>query len=84
MHFIFISFCFTNERREVKCYPGGTNITDEVLIISLINWWNTRQNIEYISDNECVLKGANEPQTLDPFIEWLNFMFKYMNIYFKK
>ena len=29
-------------------------------------------------------KVPNEPQTLDPFIEWLNFMFKYMNIYFKK
>ena len=26
----------------------------------------------------------NEPQTLDPFTEWLNFMFKYTNIYFKK
>ena len=25
----------------------------------------------------------NEPQTLDPFTEWLNFMFKYMNINFK-
>ena len=29
-------------------------------------------------------KVPNEPQTLDPFTEWLNFMFKYMNIYFKK
>ena len=29
-------------------------------------------------------KGADEPQTSDPFIEWLNFMFKYTNIYFKK
>ena len=29
-------------------------------------------------------KGANEPQTLDPVIEWLNFMFKYMNICLKK
>ena len=28
-------------------------------------------------------KGADEPQTSDPFTEWLNFMFKYMNIYFK-
>ena len=26
----------------------------------------------------------NEPQTLDPFIKWLNFMFEYTNIYFKK
>ena len=26
----------------------------------------------------------NEPQTLDPFTEWLNFMFKYTNINFKK
>ena len=25
----------------------------------------------------------NEPQTLDPFTEWLNFMFKYTNINFK-
>ena len=25
----------------------------------------------------------NEPQTLDPFTEWLNFMFKCMNINFK-
>ena len=23
-------------------------------------------------------------ETLDPFTEWLNFMFKYTNIYFKK
>ena len=29
-------------------------------------------------------KVSNEPQTLDPFTEWLNFMFKYTNIYFKK
>ena len=29
-------------------------------------------------------KGANEPQTLDPLIEWLNFMFKCTNIYLKK
>ena len=29
-------------------------------------------------------KGANEPQTFDPFIEWVNFMFKYTNIYFKQ
>ena len=29
-------------------------------------------------------KGADEPQTSDPFIEWLNFMFKYTNIYLKK
>ena len=29
-------------------------------------------------------KVPNEPQTLDPFTEWLNFMFKYANIYFKK
>ena len=29
-------------------------------------------------------KVPNEPQTLDPFTEWLNFMFKYTNIYFKK
>ena len=29
-------------------------------------------------------KVPNEPQTLDPFTEWLNFMFKYMNIYIKK
>ena len=28
-------------------------------------------------------KVPNEPQTLDPFTEWLNFMFKYMNINFK-
>ena len=28
-------------------------------------------------------KVPNEPQTLDPFTEWLNFMFKYTNIYFK-
>ena len=27
--------------------------------------------------------GADEPQTSDPFIEWLNFMFKYTNIYLK-
>ena len=27
--------------------------------------------------------GADEPQTSDPFTEWLNFMFKYMNIYLK-
>ena len=26
---------------------------------------------------------TNEPQTLDPFTEWLNFMFKYANIYLK-
>ena len=26
-------------------------------------------------------KGTNEPQTLDPFIECLNFMFKYTNSY---
>ena len=29
-------------------------------------------------------KVPNEPQTLDPFTEWLNFMLKYTNIYFKK
>ena len=29
-------------------------------------------------------KVPNEPQTLDPFTEWLNFIFKYTNIYFKK
>ena len=28
-------------------------------------------------------KVPNEPQTLDPFTEWLNFMFKYTNINFK-
>ena len=28
-------------------------------------------------------KVPNEPQTLDPFTEWLNFIFKYTNIYFK-
>ena len=28
-------------------------------------------------------KVPNEPQTLDPFTEWLNFMFKYRNINFK-
>ena len=33
---------------------------------------------------EDITKGANEPQTWDPFIEWVNFMFKYTNIYFKK
>ena len=29
-------------------------------------------------------KVPNAPQTLDPFTEWLNFMFKYTNIYLKK
>ena len=32
----------------------------------------------------CHQKVPNEPQTLDPFTEWLNFIFKYTNIYFKK
>ena len=26
---------------------------------------------------------TNEPQTLDPFTEWLNIIFKYTNIYLK-
>ena len=81
------SLQITLEKKITKCHLEFSYFficTATGIILHFTELVNFSHKYSIWTRGVCHQKVPNEPQTLDPFTEWLNFMFKYTNIYFKK